>query len=128
MGDLRSVLAVGVTISIPGASLPSPNVIIEALSPAPRWAGGGLAPVTASKSSDSEKSTPPVEESSSSVDSGVSGGGRPYLRALAHALSWFSFLSLFLAAVSFAASFLFFTASACRRFDLRASGSGGFET
>ena len=111
-------------MSVAGASLLSPNVIIKPSTPAPHWAGGGLA---TSKSSDFEKSSPPVEESSSSVDSGVGGGGRPSLCALAHVLSWFSFLSLFLVAVSFTASFIFFTASACRRFDLRASGSGGFE-
>ena len=127
MDDLRSALAVGVTISVAGTSLPSPSVIVEASSPAPRWAGWGLAPVTTSKSSNSEKSTPLVEESSSSVDSGIGGGGRPSSRALVHALLCFSFLSLFLAAVSFAASFLFFTASVCRQFASRASVSGDFE-
>jgi len=128
VGDLRSSLAAGVTRSVAGASLLSPSIIIDASSPAPCWAGGGLTPVTTSQSSDSEESTPPVEVSSSSVDLGVGGGGTPYLRALAHALSWFSFLSLFLKAISFALSFLFFTTSACRRFASRTSGSGGFET
>jgi len=58
----------------------------------------------------------------------VGSGGTPSLHALAHALSWFSFLSLFLAAVSIALSFLFFTASVCMRFASRTSGIGGFET
>jgi hypothetical protein len=51
--DLCSALVAGVTISIAGASLLSPSVIIEPSTLAPRWAGGGLAPVTTSKSSDS---------------------------------------------------------------------------
>ena len=49
MGDLRSVLAAGTPTSDPGASLASPSTIDEPSTPAPRWAGGGLASVTTSK-------------------------------------------------------------------------------
>ena len=125
-GDLRSTLAVGVLTSVVGVSLLSPSVIVDASAPAPRWAGGGLAPVTTPKSSDSEESTPRDEESSSSVDSGMVGGEMPSFSALVHAFSCSSFL--FLAAFSFASSFLFFSAAARRRFASRTSGRRGFET
>src|SRR6185312_3087350 len=60
--------------------------------------------------------------SSSSVDSGVAGRGILSARAILHALSCFSFLFLFLSAATSAASFRFFTASACRQMTSHSSG------
>ena len=111
VGDLRSVLAADTTTSDTGMSLASPSAIDELSTPAPRWTGGGLAPVTTSKSLDYKKLSPQDEESSSSVDSGMGGREVPSICAILHALSCFSFLSLFLAAASFTAFFFFFTAS-----------------
>jgi hypothetical protein len=117
VGDLRSILDVGTLSSVAGARLPLPSVAsanllspsagTEASTPAHCGAGGGLSAVTASKSSDSEKSTMPVEGSSSSMDSGVVGGESLPLRSGTRLLVVLLSLSLFLAVVAFASSFLF---------------------
>ena len=62
------------------------------------------------------------------MDSGVAGLEAPSACASLHALACFSFLSLFLAAASFAVSFFLFAASSHRRLAWHSSGTGGFET
>ena len=62
------------------------------------------------------------------MDSCVVGRRATSASAILHSFSCLSFLSLYLVAVSFAASFFFFTASPCRRLASRSSGTGGFET
>ena len=83
-------------------------------------------PVAASSSPGRLTSASEVS-SSSSVDSGVAGHGFPSARVILHALSCFSFLFLLLSAAASAASFLFFTASACRRLTSCSFGIGGLE-
>ena len=62
------------------------------------------------------------------MDSSVVGHGLPSASAILHSFSCLSFLSLYLVAVSFAASFFFFTASPCRQLASCSSGTGGIET
>jgi len=57
----------------------------------------------------------------------MAGCGFPSTCAILHAFSCFSFLFLFLAASSFAASFYFFIASPCRQLTSRSFRIGGFE-
>ena len=121
VGDLLSTLGAGVSSIVTGAGLFSPATDIEASTPARCWTGGGLPAVSISQSSNSEKSTPPDEELSSGVDSGVVYGERPSLCRLLFSFSWASLLSLFLRVVALASSFLFFSSSPHRRFAVRTS-------
>ena len=107
VGDLLSTVVAGVFSIITGVGLFSPTANAEVSTPAHCWTGGGLPATSVSKSSDSEKSTPPDEELCSGVDLGVVCGERPSLYRLLFSFSWASLLSLFLRA--FTSFFLFFS-------------------
>jgi len=109
VGDLLYALGAGVFSIAAGVRPFASAAGTEASMPARCWTGGGLPVVSISKSSDFEKSTPPDEELASGVDSGVVCGERPSLCCLLFSFSWASLLSLFLRAVAFASSFLFFS-------------------